>query len=140
MEGDVDSEEFRGIMPNTFNHIFHEIDEASNHIEYLVRASFLEIYNDEVFDLLSTKQNREKMQVKEGKNGFYVKDLTMFAVNSLSDTMKVLRKGQKGRQTGATKMNPGSSRSHSIFTITIETCEKDEEGQVSYLVQYCQVY
>ena len=56
MEGSVDDEELRGIMPNTFSHIFHEIGEASNHIEYLVRASFLEIYNDDVYDLLSPKK------------------------------------------------------------------------------------
>lgn len=123
MEGVVDDPALRGIMPNAFHHIFDAISKASKNIEYLVRVSFIEIYNDDVYDLLN-KETRVKMQLKEGNGAFYVKDVSTFTVNTVDDTMKVLRAGQKMRQTGATKMNPGSSRSHSIFTITVETCEK----------------
>ncbi len=64
------------------------------------------------------------MEVKESKDkGIFVKDLSTYVVKNVAEISKVMRKGQKSRQVGATQMNPGSSRSHSIFTIMIETCE-----------------
>ena len=68
------------------------------------------------------------MEVKEGSSGFFVKELTMYSVNSVKDMMKVLRKGQKSRVVGATAMNPGSSRSHCIFTIIVEQSLEDNDG------------
>lgn len=78
--------------------------------------------------ILFILQVRQKLDVKEGNKGFYVKDLTMYSVNSVKDMMKVLRKGQKSRVVGATSMNPGSSRSHCIFTIIVEQSYDDETG------------
>ncbi len=126
-------ETLRGIMPNTFYHIFEHIDSrAGSNTEFLVRASFLEIYNDEVYDLLNT-ETRPRMEVKESKDkGIFVKDLSTYVVKNVAEVLKVLRKGQKSRQVGATKMNPGSSRSHSIFTVMIETCETDGSGETHY--------
>eukprot|EP00455_Lapot_gusevi_P025171 TRINITY_DN2641_c0_g2_i1.p1 TRINITY_DN2641_c0_g2~~TRINITY_DN2641_c0_g2_i1.p1 ORF type:complete len:781 (-),score=158.43 TRINITY_DN2641_c0_g2_i1:50-2308(-) len=133
MEGVPHVEELRGIMPNSFYHVFDHIDsKAGANIEFLVRASFLEIYNEEVYDLLNS-ETRSKMEVKESKDkGIFVKDLSMYVVKNVKEIEKVLRKGQKSRSVGATKMNPGSSRSHSIFTIFIETCETDDSGQNRY--------
>ena len=54
MEGVVESEEMRGLMPNTFHHIFSQISTAPPHVQFLVRCSFLEVYLDDVYDLLST--------------------------------------------------------------------------------------
>jgi kinesin family protein 3/17 len=124
MEGVASDENLRGIMPNSFSHIFDYIDsKANSNIEFLVRASFLEIYLDEVYDLLNST-TRAKMEVKESKDkGIFVKDLSTYVVKNANEIAKVMRKGQKSRQVGATAMNPGSSRSHSIFTIMIETCE-----------------
>ena len=56
----------------------------------------------------------------------YVKDLTTFVVKSVEEIEKVLAVGKKNRSVGATAMNADSSRSHSIFTITIETSEVEE--------------
>jgi kinesin family protein 3/17 len=124
MEGVPGDEVLRGIMPNSFTHIFEHIDSrASSNLEFLVRASFLEIYLEEVYDLLNAT-TRAKMEVKESKDkGIFVKDLSTYVVKNVAEISKVLRKGQKSRQVGATAMNPGSSRSHSIFTVVIETCE-----------------
>jgi hypothetical protein len=71
------------------------------------------------------------MEVKESvEKGVFVKDLSCFTVKSPDDLLKILKVGQKQRRVGATKMNEGSSRSHSILTITIESSEKkvDKEG------------
>eukprot|EP01006_Ploeotia_vitrea_P037465 TRINITY_DN66130_c1_g8_i1.p1 TRINITY_DN66130_c1_g8~~TRINITY_DN66130_c1_g8_i1.p1 ORF type:complete len:769 (-),score=454.54 TRINITY_DN66130_c1_g8_i1:1118-3304(-) len=120
MEGDMDDPDKRGIMPNSFYHIFEQVDKAAENEEFLVRMSFLEIYNDDVYDLLNQQQLRRKMEVREGADGFFVKDLSTFVVKSVDDLMKLLRKGQKARSTGATKMNAGSSRSHSVLSIIVE--------------------
>lgn len=73
------------------------------------------------------------MEVKEGANGFYVKNLTMYSVKSVKDMLKVLRKGQKTRAVGATAMNPGSSRSHCILTVIVESSKKGEDGEDHYI-------
>ena len=135
MEGVLGDEELRGIMPNTFYYIFEYVDKhMSSNLEFLVYASFLEIYNNEVYDLLN-HQTRSKMELKESADKVaYVKDLSKYPVKNVDETLKVLRKGQNVRVVGATKMNPGSSRSHSVFSITIETCETGAAGVKHYRV------
>lgn len=134
MEGNIADEEFRGIMPNSFYYVFEHVQKhMSQNLEFLVYASFLEIYQDEVYDLLHNTAARPKMEVKESKEkGIFVKGLSKYPVKNVEETLKILRKGQNSRSVGATAMNPGSSRSHSIFTITIETCETDENGEKHY--------
>jgi hypothetical protein len=124
MEGVPDSDDLRGIMPNSFYHIFDAVSQSAENMEFLVRASFIEIYLDDVYDLLN-KEERTKMEVKESKEqGVFIKDLSTFVVKSVPDLLKVLRAGQKARKVGATKMNEGSSRSHSLLMITIEASEE----------------
>ena len=59
----------------------------------------------------------------------YVKDLSAFVVKDPADMMKVFMEGNINRHTAATSMNEHSSRSHSVFTITVESSEMDEEGE-----------
>ncbi|BDA47346.1 probable Kinesin-like protein KIF17 at N-terminal half [Coccomyxa sp. Obi] len=88
-----------------------------------VRASFLEVYNEEVRDLLS-KQSKKPLDVREHRSsGVYVKGLTAIIVKSAAEIEKVLEVGKRNRSVGATLMNQDSSRSHSIFTITVEMLE-----------------
>lgn len=78
-----------GIIPQAFNHIFTAI-EASADTQYLVRASFLEIYNEEIRDLLS-KSPKDKLELKEHKDsGVYVKGLNAFVVKSVPEIKNVL--------------------------------------------------
>lgn len=72
MEGVAENKDLRGIIPNSFEHIFDAIA-LSEGIEYLVRASYLEIYNENIRDLLSKTPN-EKLDLKEHPDtGVYVK-------------------------------------------------------------------
>lgn len=92
----------------------------------MVRASYLEIYNENVLDLLTSSKKDEALQIKEDpKKGTYVKDLTTVIVKGSNDVEKALHAGLKNRKTGETAMNKDSSRSHSIFTIYIETMEEE---------------
>uniref|UniRef100_A0A061QII0 Kinesin-like protein kif3b n=1 Tax=Tetraselmis sp. GSL018 TaxID=582737 RepID=A0A061QII0_9CHLO len=114
--------ELQGIIPNAFKHIFSHID-ASDNTQFLVRASYLEIYNEEIRDLLS-RNPKNKLDLKENVDtGVYVKGLNSFVVKSVPEIQNVMDVGKKNRSVGATLMNQDSSRSHSIFCITIETSE-----------------
>jgi len=117
----------RGIIPKSIRHLFGFIDDSDKEKKFLVRCSYLEIYNEQILDLLS--KNPVNLPIKEDPNkGIYVKDLTTVIVKSVSDTEKMLFAGLKHRKTGETAMNKDSSRSHSIFTIYIETAEDDGTG------------
>ena len=119
MKGIDEPPELRGIIPNSFQHVFDAID-ASEDADFLVRASFLEIYNEEIRDLLG-KNSQSRLEVKESVDtGVYVKDLTSFVVKGVAEINNVLAVGDKNRTVGATLMNQDSSRSHSIFSITVE--------------------
>lgn len=81
MEGRPDPPELRGIIPNSFSHIFDYVSNAES-VQFLVRASYLEIYNEEIRDLLS-KDPKNKLELKENiESGVYVKDLTSFVVKN----------------------------------------------------------
>ena len=128
MEGIFGDPVLRGIIPNAFHHIFQAIDESENK-QYLVHASYLEIYNEDVRDLLSANYTR-RLQLKEHpEKGVFVKDLSAFVVKSVAEIEKVMVAGKKHRATGATDMNAQSSRSHSVFTITIECSEEGMDGE-----------
>lgn len=125
MEGIRDVPELCGIIPNAFDQIFSTINTGNASTQYLVRASYLEIYNEEIRDLLNTNQTRLEMK-ESPESGVYVKDLTTVVIKNIQEMDKLMTSGNKNRMVGATAMNEHSSRSHSIFTITIETNEKRE--------------
>ena len=128
MEGYPDPPELRGIIPNAFQHIFDHVALGKNE-KYLVRASYFEIYNEEIRDLLS-KDPKNRLELKENvDSGVYVKDLTSFVVKSTSEIDHVMQAGKKNRSVGETLMNQASSRSHSVFTIVIECCHADDRGE-----------
>nr|XP_023013785.1 kinesin-like protein KIF3A [Leptinotarsa decemlineata] len=113
--------ELKGIIPNTFSHIFSQISRASGEKSFVVKVTYLEIYNEDVRDLLSTDPNK-KLAIRERKDiGVYVKDLMGFTVDSIESITDLLNRGNKNRVTKSTLMNDISSRSHAIFTVTIES-------------------
>lgn len=123
LEGAGYDESKMGIIPKAIRHIFGYIDGAEKDRKFLVRCSYLEIYNEQILDLLS-KNGTNSLAIKEDPNkGIYVKDLTSVIVKSVPEIEKTLLAGTKNRKTGETAMNKDSSRSHSIFTIYIETAE-----------------
>ena len=99
--------------------------------ECLVRASYLAMYNEDIRDLL-TQNVSNRLELKENPDsGVYVKDLTSYVVKSTKECDKLRDFGARNRHTGATAMNAESSRSHSIYTITVESCEQRPDGSSS---------
>uniref|UniRef100_A0A8C1UWM9 Kinesin-like protein n=1 Tax=Cyprinus carpio TaxID=7962 RepID=A0A8C1UWM9_CYPCA len=128
MEGVRNDPERRGVIPNSFEHIFTHISRSQNQ-QYLVRASYLEIYQEEIRDLLSKDQSR-RLELKERPDtGVYVKDLSSFVTKSVREIEHVMNVGNQNRSVGATNMNEHSSRSHAIFVITIECSELGPDGE-----------
>ena len=104
-------------------------DVAQEDSKFLVNASYLEIYNENVRDLLA-RDTTAHLELKEHpEKGVYVKDLSMNVVHSALEMHELMIRGTKMRAVGATAMNAGSSRSHSIFTVWIEACQKGSDGE-----------
>eukprot|EP00746_Dinoflagellata_sp_MGD_P125618 gnl/MRDRNA2_/MRDRNA2_60421_c1_seq1.p1 gnl/MRDRNA2_/MRDRNA2_60421_c1~~gnl/MRDRNA2_/MRDRNA2_60421_c1_seq1.p1 ORF type:complete len:788 (+),score=239.08 gnl/MRDRNA2_/MRDRNA2_60421_c1_seq1:88-2451(+) len=127
MVGKEDDPHLAGLIPRSFGHIFNNINTTPSK-KFLVRASYLEIYNEEIRDLLS-KNPKAKLELKDHPDGgVFVKDLTNFVVKGVDEMRSVMQAGQRNRSVASTLMNNESSRSHSIFTIIIECCEKGVDG------------
>lgn len=104
------------------------MDEGKENKQFLIRVAFIEIYNECIHDLLSS-DSRAKMELKEDpKKGVYIKDLTMNTVNNIKQMHTYMDQGNSNKSVGATAMNADSSRSHSVFTIFVESSEETAEG------------
>ena len=126
MMGVVDNPELKGVIPNAFAHIFGFIKTEGESKKFLVRCSFVEIYNEEVRDLLVNKNT--KLDIREDpKKGVFVKDLTYVTLKDTQDIQSCLDRGNKNRHVGHTSMNDQSSRSHSLFTVYLEI---EENGKI----------
>ncbi|KAI9672302.1 MAG: Kinesin heavy chain [Alyxoria varia] len=118
MGADIDDDISRGIIPRIVEQIFSSIIASPSNIEYTVRVSYMEIYMERIRDLLAPQN--DNLPVHEEKNrGVYVKGLLEIYVSSVGEVYEVMRRGGLARATAATNMNQESSRSHSIFVITV---------------------
>ncbi|CAN6447228.1 unnamed protein product [Victoria cruziana] len=122
-----------GITPRVFEQLFSRIQEeqakhSDKQLNYQCRCSFLEIYNEQITDLLDPSQ--KNLQIREDvKSGVYVENLTEEYVNSMEDLTQLLTKGLANRRVGATSINAESSRSHSVFTCVVESrCKSMADG------------
>ena len=91
--------EERGVIPNSFTHIFTHISRSQDE-QYLVRASYLEIYQEEIRDLLN-KDHKKRLELRERPDtGVYVKDLSSFVAKSVKEIEHVMNVGNKNRAVG----------------------------------------
>ncbi|EDQ85907.1 uncharacterized protein MONBRDRAFT_34081 [Monosiga brevicollis MX1] len=110
-----------GIIPQAIDDIFESI-EAQNDREFLLRVSFLEIYNENISDLFNGSNTNLKIhETVEGD--IFIGDLTEEVVYTPEDVLSLLERGLRNRKVGATRMNDHSSRSHTIFRFVIESRE-----------------
>ncbi|KAJ0405800.1 hypothetical protein ATCC90586_008454 [Pythium insidiosum] len=114
------SVEERGIIPRAIEQIFaHITSNASARMRFLVRASYLQIYNESISDLL--KPERSNLTIREDKKrGVFVEGLSEWVVRSPEEIYGLMERGGAMRATGSTKMNEISSRSHAVFIIIAE--------------------
>ena len=112
-----------GIIPLAVSDLFAEI-RATPDREFLLRASYLELYNEAIIDLLSPEVGKE-LSLSEGKKkgDIIINGLTECAVRTEDEVRRLLRVGEERRKVGGTDWNQRSSRSHCVFRIVIESRE-----------------
>ncbi|XP_005097334.1 chromosome-associated kinesin KIF4A isoform X2 [Aplysia californica] len=126
-------EEGMGVIPRVLQDLFQHIQDKED-IEFSVRLSYMEIYNEELHDLLCPVAQRATLAIREESNGgIKIQGLREVEVTSFTETMRHLSEGSHGRTTGATAMNNTSSRSHAIFTLNIDQKKKSDMND------YCRV-
>ncbi|KAL4578267.1 hypothetical protein LXL04_014387 [Taraxacum kok-saghyz] len=123
-----------GVIPLAIKHAFSIIQETPSR-EFLLRLSYLEIYNEVVHDLLNpTGQN---LRIREDSQGTFVDGIKEEVVLSPAHALSIIAAGEEQRHVGSTNLNLHSSRSHTIFTLTIESspCGEDNEDEAVHLSQ-----
>jgi len=112
--------ELLGITPRAIQGVFSKIQATGT--KCTIYCSFLQIYNEKLYDLLQDINHTNPLNVREDKyTGIYVDGLTEYVVTNMKDCLLLLKRGEKNRVKRSTKMNISSSRSHSIFQLLIET-------------------
>eukprot|EP00041_Stephanoeca_diplocostata_P030020 m.898505 g.898505 ORF g.898505 m.898505 type:complete len:1335 (-) comp23674_c0_seq8:177-4181(-) len=127
-ENDNIIREKRGLMPRCFEHLFSMVSRETlkrgNSVKYLVTCSFLEIYNERIFDLLDATCTGKQLR-EDVKKGVMVRDLTELTITNANEACEVLKAGSSNRRVATTSMNRESSRSHAVFTVSIKSLETD---------------
>jgi kinesin family member 11 len=120
-----------GIIPRVLHALFNKIDGEDS--ENSVKVSFIELYNEELRDLLSADDSA-KLKIyddnaKKGHSTTLVQGMEESHITSASKGIKLLRDGSHKRQVAATKCNDLSSRSHTVFTVTVYTKRTTDTGE-----------
>jgi hypothetical protein len=118
--------ENRGLLPRVMDHLFtciaRQTRKGGGKVEYLTRASFLEIYNEKIYDLMDPACHENGLQLRETLDkGVYVDGLSEKVVSSAAEAHSLMISGAQQRTVGATAMNRESSRSHSVFTLIVQS-------------------
>ncbi|KAM1217169.1 hypothetical protein ACFX2I_013389 [Malus domestica] len=130
------SSDQQGLTPRVFECLFARLNEeqikhADKELKYQCHCSFLEIYNEQITDLLDP--NQKSLQIREDvKSGVYVENLTEECVRTMKDVTQLLIKGLSNRRTGSTSINAESSRSHTVFTCVVESQCKNVANGTSF--------
>ncbi|ALC49955.1 Klp3A [Drosophila busckii] len=123
-------DEHAGLIPRAVNEIFQQMMAMSQNVEYKVTCSFVELYQEQFFDLFSRKKREDStVDMREDKNGVFLLGLTELNVHAAKEVTDQLMRGSSGRAVAATAMNETSSRSHAIFTLTIVATTKGNEDK-----------
>ncbi|NXN14669.1 CENPE protein, partial [Indicator maculatus] len=125
------NEDSAGIIPKAIQHVFKVICEIPDR-EFLLRVSYMEIYNETITDLLCDTRKKKPLGIREDVNrNIFVEDLIEEVVVAPEEVMEWIRKGERNRHYGETKMNEHSSRSHTIFRMIIESRERSDLANAS---------
>ncbi|KAL9821081.1 kinesin-like protein KIF27 isoform 2-T2 [Geothlypis trichas] len=116
----------RGIIPRAIQELFHHISEHRN-INFCVKVSYIEVYKEELRDLLDLETSVKYLHIREDEKGnTVIVGAKEFQVECADEVISLLESGNAARHTGTTQMNEHSSRSHAIFTISIHQKQSAE--------------
>ncbi|XP_029445555.1 kinesin-like protein KIF15 isoform X2 [Rhinatrema bivittatum] len=134
MLGPSDSDNFshsmRGVIPRSLEYLFflisREKEKAEDGKSFLCKCSFIEIYNEQIFDLLDSASAGLFLR-EHIKKGVFVVGVLEQVVTTAAEAYQVLSMGWRNRRVASTSMNRESSRSHAVFTVTIQSMEKNND-------------
>ncbi|XP_026176064.1 kinesin-like protein kif7 [Mastacembelus armatus] len=112
-------DEEQGIIPRAVADVFKLLDE-NDLTDFSVRVSYLEVYKEEFKDLLEVETASKDIHIREDKGNIVLCGIKECEVEGLDEVLSLLESGNTARHTGATQMNPNSSRSHTIFTVYMD--------------------
>ncbi|CAJ1446183.1 unnamed protein product [Effrenium voratum] len=120
MEGpDTEDEIQMGVIPRMIWSVFDGISQAADYIEFVVKVSIVEIYNERIRDLLDPKKDNLKIHEDKAR-GVFIGEVTEHYVGSEQEIFDIMKSSSYNRAVAATNANEHSSRSHLIFMLTIE--------------------
>ena len=109
----------RGVNTRALNELFNRSLARSSEMKDVISVSFLEVYNEEIRDLMVEPSAQEKLDIRQSENGNHVPGLTSVPVGNLQQVIDLMGVADKHRSQTATNMNEHSSRSHMMLTITV---------------------
>jgi len=118
MSGVLDDDTMKGVIPRAVEEIFRYANVADPAWEFSILVSFVEIYCERIRDLLEPKNDNLAVG-EDPAAGVYIKGVTEYYVTSKDEVLNLMAQGGDNRATAATGMNAGSSRSHSLFIVTL---------------------
>jgi kinesin family member 11 len=120
-----------GIIPRVLHHLFNKLEGDAT--ESSVKCSFIELYNEELRDLLSLDDNAKLKMFEDGNRKGHgatiVQGMEESHIKNAIEGIKLLQDGSHKRQVAATKCNDLSSRSHTVFTVTVYVKRTTEDGE-----------
>lgn len=124
----------QGIVPRAVKALFEEINEAPQNLEYTVYCTYLQVYQEKIYDLLNPaqlKQNSAGLKMRWSKQeDFYVENLYVHPCSNASEVLTHFHAGLKNKIMAAHNLNSASSRSHCILSLTIEGVDTEGGGIV----------
>eukprot|EP00743_Colponemidia_sp_Colp-15_P002044 GILK01002218.1.p1 GENE.GILK01002218.1~~GILK01002218.1.p1 ORF type:complete len:798 (-),score=158.56 GILK01002218.1:119-2200(-) len=132
MVGGTQNYKYRGLIPRAIGHVFQEV-QAKPESAITVRISYIEIYNEVMYDLLSAippgEATEELLIQDDHKGGVHVKGLSMPVANNEEEALNMFFEGETNRTISEHLLNKSSTRSHCIFTIHIESRSRVESSE-----------
>uniref|UniRef100_A0A7S2WNF6 Kinesin-like protein n=1 Tax=Mucochytrium quahogii TaxID=96639 RepID=A0A7S2WNF6_9STRA len=129
-DSECTEEELKGLLPRILEKLFAKLlvatRDTTKEAQFLCKGALLEIYNEKIHDLLDAAA--ENLQLRESMSkGVYVENQTEVVFETAEEALEVIKRGAEGRRIGATAMNRESSRSHTVFTLTVESKSLDAD-------------
>ncbi|KAI9026205.1 kinesin heavy chain, partial [Hyaloraphidium curvatum] len=126
MGPDIDDSTLKGIIPRLVEAIFSQIESSPETLEFAIKVSFMEIYMERIRDLLNPVNDNLPIHEEKGR-GVFVKGMMEIYVSQIEEVFDIMKRGLVNRAVAYTNMNEASSRSHSIFVITVQ-CKNTKDG------------
>ena len=129
MEGEIGDAEWQGIIPRIVDDIFNYIYSMEENVEFHIKVSYFEIYMERIRDLLDT--TKTNLPIHEDKHRVpYVKGVTERFVGSPEEVIEIITEGKSNRAVSVTNMNEHSSRSHSVFQLSIQQVNMESQQKL----------